>query len=271
MIGVQIAAPESGVTDEFRRLLADIRGTGAESVEINVVDPETFGVADLAHALDDVGLVMTHYATGADANRNGLSLAAESAEARHRAVERCRRYIEVAARLGAGIIIGLLKGGPGSDAAVAARYVQESLAAVAPHARGANVPVYLEATNHYEASVARTLDEAWEIIAPLGEPLLQILPDTYHMNIEETNVYAALERHFGRYGNVHVSDNTRRFPGCGRIDFKELLGFLASKGYEGDFAIEGVVDGPFRDELSKAMRYLEAVAPTSTIKQPTTK
>ena len=55
-------------------------------------------------------------------------------------------------------------------------------------------PVYIEATNHYEALLANTLADAASFAVNANGPLW-ILPDTYHMNIEEKDIYAPLQKH----------------------------------------------------------------------------
>jgi len=41
------------------------------------------------------------------------------------------------------------------------------------------------------------------------------------------------------YQSIHVSDNNRRFPGYGAIDFLSVLACLKETGYAGGMAIEG--------------------------------
>lgn len=52
----------------------------------------------------------------------------------------------------------------------------------------------------------------------------KILPDTFHMNIEERNIVETLAE-FGEYvGALHCADSNRLAPGMGHIDFDSVLG-----------------------------------------------
>ena len=89
-----------------------------------------------------------------------------------------------------------------ADPERARRSLVTSLMDLVPHADEKGVPLILEATNRYETSVANTLADAAAIVeevleasdapAERGNGILQILPDTFHMNIEEDEMAEAL-------------------------------------------------------------------------------
>jgi sugar phosphate isomerase/epimerase len=114
----------------------------------------------------------------------------------------------------------------------------------------------VEATNHYESSVANSLEDAAATIQDFRNPYLRILPDTYHMNIEERSMFGALIRFMDLYDSLHISDNNRLFPGLGGLDFLGLLRFLRDVGYAGGIAIEGNVRDSFEEDLGASMGLL---------------
>ena len=73
----------------------------------------------------------------------------------------------------------------GQDKATAIRQFQSSLGELVDAAVESEVPLLVEATNRYEATLANSLDDAWELAAPFEGKNVYILPDTFHMNIEE--------------------------------------------------------------------------------------
>ena len=87
--------------------------------------------------------------------------------------------------------------------------------------------------------------------------MAQILPDTFHMNIEEKDMFASLRKHWGHYSNLHISDNNRRFPGFGAIRFGDLFNFLRSIDYGGTVAIEGNAGNDLLSDIRATMEYLE--------------
>jgi len=139
------------------------------------------------------------------------------------------------------------RGSPGHGSG--AKPFRRSLAEVLPHAAEKSVAVLIEATNRYESSVANTIEEAAACLQPYGAAYAQLLPDTFHMNIEEANMFASLDRHRERFRSFHLSDNTRFFPGFGAIDFDRILRFLMEIGYRGQLAIEGNVRADIEGEL----------------------
>ena len=80
------------------------------------------------------------------------------------------------------------------------------------------------------------------------------------MNIEERSLSAALVKYRHLYDNVHISDNNRRFPGFGAIDFYQILSLLKALDYRGFISIEGNAARSLGEDVVEACRYLEAVS-----------
>jgi sugar phosphate isomerase/epimerase len=251
--------PEEYGEKGFRQTLDLLQGLGFSGIELNVVRPEAVDPVELKALLAQHGLQMTMFASGATANAEGLFLSHLSERTRSASVRRCITLLDFAAEMEAGIIIGFLKGPSVLDREGALAQFRKSIDELAPHALSKQVPCLIEATNHYETSVVRTLQEGAEILAGHDNPFLRLLPDTYHMNIEERSMMGALVRYSNLYDNLHISDNNRFFPGLGAIDFAALVRFLLQIGYGGGLAIEGNVRESFERDLRASMRYLEPI------------
>jgi sugar phosphate isomerase/epimerase len=129
-----------------------------------------------------------------------------------------------------------------------------------PDAAAHGVPLVVEATNRYQSTVANALDDTAALLpaADARGRWAQILPDTFHMNIEEADMAGALARHAGLFSSVHLSDNNRLFPGRGAIDFGRVIGTLRRIGWKGFLAMEGnVAEGLAADTRAA----VEALAP----------
>jgi sugar phosphate isomerase/epimerase len=123
------------------------------------------------------------------------------------------------------------------------------------------VRVLIEATNRYESAVANDLAATDRLIRAFEGPYFGFLPDTFHMNIEEPeSIAASLKRWAGRYGALHLSDNNRRFPGFGSIDFAAVFKALEETGFAGTVAIEGICPGNFQEEIRVAADHLAQTA-----------
>src|SRR5262249_9217551 len=94
-----------------------------------------------------------------------------------------------------------------------------------------NVRIVIEPVNRYESNWLNTVEEVLDLIERLGEDNVGVLPDTFHMNIEEADMLEALRRARPRLWHLHVADSNRRAPGAGHLDFNEIVIALAGQGY----------------------------------------
>jgi len=235
---------------DFVDVLKLLQAEGFSGVELNITDFSD--PAPLQRLLAKYRLKLSMVASGAFAVRNSLALSATDEAVRVRTVAEMKKILAFAKEFGAGVICGFIKGTANLDKAVATAQLQKSIAALAD----APAPLYLEATNHYEATLVNTIAEGVAFIDGVGENL-HVLPDTYHMNIEETGIAQALVRYAGVYRNLHLSDNNRYFPGFGAINFREVYGVLRAMGYTGATAVEGRVLRSPRDDIMATAAYLE--------------
>jgi sugar phosphate isomerase/epimerase len=62
--------------------------------------------------------------------------------------------------------------------------------------------------------------------------------DTFHMNIEEASIPAALRAAGGLLNHVHLADSNRAVAGRGHTDFRPILQALADVAYRGYLSFE---------------------------------
>jgi len=256
-LAIQMVLPLSYRTNQpFCSQLDALHRCGFSGVELNMAHPDRVDLADLQDFLRPFHLSFTCLASGLTAKTHGLSLCVHDREVRDRSVDMCHQMIDRIAGTGAGMIIGFLKGAPGRDPQQDRDCFLDSLARISPHAAEKSVRVLIEATNRYEASVANTLEEAVDLIQGFENPYLRILPDTFHMNIEETDPAGALKRFAPWYDSIHLSDNNRCFPGFGAINFEETVAALRASAFQGTLAVEGNLRGQFVDDVKASAAYL---------------
>lgn len=222
----------------FRKTLQQLQEMGFWGIELNLPDLEVLSPSELTDLLNEYQLHMTYLATGAYAKSRGLALSSPDPEVRRRSVEGCLANLAYAAQMNCGIILGFFKGGPLEDEAAAQENFIESLRAVCGQS-GDAVPILVEATNRRETCVVRTLQDAETVLAAVKDPRLYLLPDTYHMNYEETDPMGEIKRLLPLIRNLHISDDNRYFPGLGSLDFGAVLRELKAMGYQGTLGIEG--------------------------------
>ena len=256
-LAIQTRLPEDYLKDEeFRGNMETLRRLGFDGVELNIKDPETVEPGRLKAYLGEFGLVLSMLASGLTAKTYQLSLATADGARRKEAIRRTSRFLEFAHEFGGGMIAGLLKGAPQENDPGARERLAASVLDLAPVADRLKTPLLIEAVNRYESPVGHSLADTWDIARRAGSPFVQILPDTFHMNIEEANMEQALREHRACFTSLHLSDNTRRFPGFGALDFAKIIAILDNLDYQGKLAIEGNVRTSFAADVEVAMQHL---------------
>lgn len=257
-LAVQTTLPENYQEDDaFQAELQAVQSLGLTGVELNIADPKKNEMAEACRFLDRFDLKFTMLATGLTAKTKGLSLSSPDALIKEKSVEECKAMIDCAAEVKAGVIIGFLKGGISDDRAAANKRFADSLTGIVPFAEKKRVQVLVEATNRYESAIANSLEDAVGFLKQLGSDYLKILPDTFHMNIEESLTPAkSLKNWAGYYDSIHLSDNNRRLPGFGNFNFKSIFEVLNLIGYRGGLALEGNFEESFVSDLRHSVDFL---------------
>jgi sugar phosphate isomerase/epimerase len=133
------------------------------------------------------------------------------------------------------------------------------LSELGAHAGQAGVALLLEPLNRYEDHMVNTVAQAAELIAAAGSPGVRILADTYHMNIEEDDVSAALRSVAEVLGAVHLSDSNRHQPGTGHVPFPEIVATLRAIGFDGVLSVECRLRGEPAQAVRECGTYLRGV------------
>ncbi|MEH2956464.1 sugar phosphate isomerase/epimerase family protein [Candidatus Merdisoma sp. JLR.KK006] len=249
---IQLNMPSSLKDGDFIKTMELLQSLGFYGVELNVTDFEGVSPDMLSRFLSQYDLKMTMLATGVYAKQEGLSLGSLKEKVRKKTVDvMCQTLVPFAEKMGCDLICGYIKGG--ADAAVS--QLKKSIREISERIEDTKVNLYLEATNHYDSGIVHTVREA----AELAGTVWRVLPDIYHMNMEETSMAAAIVGHSNLYRNIHISDNNRYFPGFGGIDFYQVFQLLKAISYEGTVSIEGRVCRSLREDIIKSCRYLESV------------
>ena len=135
----------------------------------------------------------------------------------------------------------------------------EQLGALAPHAEAAGVLLLLEPLNRYEDHMVNALAQGADLVRGVGSPHLRLLADTYHMNIEEENLCAALREAAPVLGAVHLSDSNRFQPGAGHVPFGDVLRTLHDIGFAGTLSVESRMRGEPAEALQDCGRLLRGL------------
>lgn len=92
----------------------------------------------------------------------------------------------------------------------------------------------LNVTTDHMGNFLTTTRMAAELTAMVGSPMLKILYDVYHMQLNEGSLCDNIQAYAGQIGHVHVADAPGRHePGTGEIHYQAVYKCLEDAGYRG--------------------------------------
>jgi sugar phosphate isomerase/epimerase len=234
---------------------------GYDGVELNIRDTAAEPMDDIIAAARARSLDVCAFGTGQAYLLDGLSVTSPDPSVRERLAERLERHIDWAAKAGALLVMGGVFGRMESDASIReAQYAGavEVVRRLAEYAGQRGVSIAIEPINRYETNFLTSIDKVLSLLADVDRPAVRVLADTFHMNIEEADLRAAISLAGGRLGHVHLVDSNRWAPGGGHIDFPQILRALRAIGYDGYLSGEFL---PLPDDETAASRNIAYVRP----------
>ena len=114
----------------------------------------------------------------------------------------------------------------------------DQLSLLANRAKEVGTMIWLEVINRYESTVANTLAEGAAIIKAVNNSACLLTADFFHMNIEETDLTAALDKYCKFLGHIHIGDSIRTYPGFGHLDYSSLIRVLVANKYSGYLTVD---------------------------------
>jgi D-psicose/D-tagatose/L-ribulose 3-epimerase len=136
----------------------------------------------------------------------------------------------------------------------------ESLRTVADYAGQRDVRLAIEPLNRFETDMVNTVDQGLKLCDDIGRENVGLLVDTFHMNIEEKQIEAAVRRAGDRIFHVQVSENDRGTPGSGHVPWGAFFDSLSDIGYSGQIVVESFL--PTVKEIARAVSLWRPVAPS---------
>lgn len=200
---------------------------------------------ELKSCADDHGLGFT-YSIGLGAEHD---LASDDSAVRAAGVAHVKRILESMPKVGATVLAGVSYAGwqamPGHGITPDEKRRKEDLAVDAMRAlmrvaEDNGVTYCCEVVNRFEHYLLNTAAEGVAFVKRLDSPNAKLLLDTFHMNIEEDDMAAAIRDAGPHLGHFHVGENNRRPPGMGKLPWQDIAAALREIDYQ-----DAVVMEPF--------------------------
>jgi sugar phosphate isomerase/epimerase len=249
----------SGDLDKGLRNASDL---GYDGVELSLLNSQDLNQEWLINRLKDLGLKVYAIATGQTYYTDGYSLYSIEEDKRKKAVERIKTHIDFASRLGSMVIIGGIRGEITEKGKKRSKQESEGKLALkecVKYAEKKRIILLIEPINRNETNLINTLEEGVRLIEEIGNKSLKLLPDTFHMNIEEKSIEDSLfkARSFIEY--IHFADSNRFAPGFGNLNFESILSMLLKIKYTGAVGIEIMPEPDGYKAAKQAISYLRVI------------
>lgn len=235
---------------------------GYDAIEVHLREEETIDIQSILKTMDETQINISVIATGRLYTEGGCSLIDDKRYAMNAAIEGTKLYIDLASALGADLVIGWLIGNIPSGTLCRTHYLDrlaKNLSFLSNYADKKNVRIFVEAINRYEVNVFTTVQSLVSFINHYKIPNLYAHIDTFHMNIDEDSFETAIQTAGKHIGYVHLADNTRKYPGSGMINFKEILNLLREVKYDGYLSVECLPYPTSEEAALKAISFMKSI------------
>ena len=237
--GMNLLLWTTDVGESHYRILEELKGWGYDGVEIPIFDMDTSKFQALGRKLDDIGLERTAV-TVCTSDANPVS---DSAAKRQAGLDRLKTAIDMCAACGATHLCGPIHSALGEFSGRGPtesewKSGQETLAQAAEYAKQADVMLVLEYLNRFENYFLTCAEDCARFSREINHPNLRMMYDTFHANIEEKDIRAAIKICADQMVHVHISENDRSTPGEGHVDWDTTFATLKEIGYDGWLVVE---------------------------------
>jgi D-psicose/D-tagatose/L-ribulose 3-epimerase len=254
------ASPFSNATLD----LADkAKSMGFEILEICVEDPATIDTKAISSRLRSLDL----RATVCGAFGPDRDASSEDPAIRENALGYLRRCVEIAAELEAPAVIGPAYSAVGktrmldtADREAQWRLAADSLSTAADYAASHGIKLGLEPLNRFETDLLNTVEQGMRFLSMVGRDNVGLLLDTFHMNIEETDIPAAIRRAGNSIIEFHACSSDRGTPGKDHLDWPGIVQALRDVDYAGPVVIEAFTTEI--KEIARAVSIWRKLAPS---------
>jgi D-psicose/D-tagatose/L-ribulose 3-epimerase len=239
-IGVSAFAWTSRLKPAHAALVAKVREQGLDAFEVAMFDPTDLPVVELRQAFAANDLASTVCAI----LPQGINPISSDPSIRQRSQAHLVRCIETAAELGAHLIAGPLYAPigylPGRRRnADEWTWAVECFQSLGPALDAHEMTLSIEPVNRSETFFLNTAAEAGALCEAVGHPRVGVTIDTFHANIEEKSIAAAV-RSLGKHlKHLHASENDRGLLSSGHVDFPGIVVSLKQIDFDGYLMIEG--------------------------------
>lgn len=213
---------------------------GYHGVELALKTAQDINPAELSKWLSKYKLEVSCISTGQVFAALGLYFTHRDKKVREEAVEVFTGLIELAGDLGVMVNVGRARGFIAQEQTYdeAEKLFIDTAERILDIAARKNVTIIIEPVNRYEINFINNLDEGLALISKLKHKNVGLMPDLFHMNIEDDKIGESLIRNASLIKYIHFADTNRLAPGQGHMNFDEVFSALKTIKFDGWASIE---------------------------------
>ena len=235
----------------FVENIPKVAALGFDGVELALRRADEINDFTLQQILDNNGLEVSCISTGQVYADGQLMLTEENTFIRNDVIKIFKDLIDLSEKFGQHINIGRVRGPIGSRSK---NYVEslfiDTARELCMYANTRNVTLMLEPVNRYEIDFVNTVAEGVALLKKIQMPNMMLMPDVFHMNIEDKSIGFELARNIKDVRYIHLADSNRHAPGEGHLNFDDLFEKLYEVKYNGWVSAE-ILPVPDPDTAAK--------------------
>jgi D-psicose/D-tagatose/L-ribulose 3-epimerase len=133
------------------------------------------------------------------------------------------------------------------------RHSIDAIGRLAERGKLLGVRLGIEVVNRYESNLINTARQAVAYLEEVRTDNVYVHLDTYHMNIEEPDMFSPVLVAGSRLGYVHIGESHRGYLGSGTVDFDSFFRALAHISFDGPVVFESFSSAVVHKDLSNML------------------
>ena len=229
------------------------RAAGFDLIEFPLMEPDTFDSAIARRSAEAEGLYTT-VSLGLPAEADISSDDPSIVAAGHRLLDvALDRTAEMGGSHMCGVLYGSMRKHMAPASATGRASSVDAIRSLAARASSLGIRLSLEVVNRYESNLINTGRQALEYLKEVDRTDVSVHLDTYHMNIEESDLFQPILDAGDRLGYLHIGESHRGYLGTGSVDFGSAFRALDRINYDRPIVFESFSSAVVSATLSNTL------------------